>query len=118
MMNNIINLNKSFIPCEVLESFWVELRYTPVINRSVAPPYYTSLMLSSIRYLITSIYNKTKNYLSAILPKYQALFFKLCLPSVIQTPFGLGYNNAKPQKYILAKRFNELTYKTINNKCK
>ena len=118
MMNNIINLNKSFIPCEVLESFWVELRYTPVINRSVAQPYYTSLMLSSIRYLIISIYNKTKNYLSAILPKYQALFFKLCLPSVIQTPFCKNLNNVKSKKYISAKRFNYLTYKILNNKCK
>ena len=122
MMNNIINLNKSFIPCEVFESFWVELRYTPVINRSVAPPYYTSLMLSSIRYLIISIYNKTDNHLSAILPKYQALLSSLCFVPTIQTPFDKNFNyknyNIKPQKYISAKRFNELNYKTINNKCK
>ena len=117
MMNNIINLYKSFIPCEVFESFKVELRYTPTISRSVAPPYYTSLMLSSIRYLIISIYNKTKNYLSAILPKYQALFFKLCsVPGY--TPFGRNFNNVKPQKYISAKRFNYLTYIILNNKCK
>ena len=116
-MNNNINLYKSFIPCEVFESFKVELRYTPAINRGAAQPYYTSLMLSSIRHLTTSIYNQTDNYLSAILPKYQALLSSLCFIPMIQTPFGKNLN-VKPQKYISAKRFNKLTYKTINNKCK
>ena len=116
-MNNNINLNKSFIPCEVFESFKVELRYTPAINRGAAQPYYTSLMLSSIRYLIISIYNKTDNYLSAILPKYQALLSSLYSIPMIQ-PLLVRIKNVKPQKYISAKRFNYLTYKILNHSSK
>ena len=108
------NYYKYYIPCEMFESFRAELRYTPAINRSVAQPYYTSLMLSSIRHLIISIYNQTDNYLSAILPKYQALLSSLCFVPMIQTPFGKNLN-VKPQKYILAKRFNYLTYKILNH---
>ena len=116
-MNNNINLYKSFIPCEVFESFKVELRYTPAISRSVAPPYYTSLIFIEVGYLITSIYNQTDNYLSAILLKYQALLSSLCSIPMIQ-PLLVRILNVKPQKYISAKRFNELTYKILNNKCK
>tara|TARA_Y100000401_G_scaffold84914_1_gene70195 strand:- start:190 stop:627 length:438 start_codon:yes stop_codon:yes gene_type:complete len=68
-------------------------------------------------YLTTSIYNQTDNYLSVMLPKYQALLSSLCFVPMIQTPFGKNLN-VKPQKYISAKRFNKLNYKTINNKCK
>ena len=114
----IKNTIKNIIPCELSESFRAELRYTPVINRSVAQPYYTSLMSSSIRHLIISIYNKTYNYLSVILPKYQALLYSLCFVPMIQTPFDKNFDKIEPQKYILAKRFNKLNYKTINNKCK
>ena len=113
------NYYKYYIPCEMFESFRAELRYTPAINRSVAQPYYTSLMLSSIRHLIISIYNQTDNYLSAILPKYQALLSSLCFVPMIQTPFDKNFNyknyNIKPQKYISAKRFNYLTYKILNH---
>ena len=68
-------------------------------------------------YLITSIYNQTDNYLSVILPKYQALLSSLCSIPMIQ-PLLVRILNVKPQKYISAKRFNELTYKTINKKTK
>ena len=96
---------------------------TPCFKKQrLAQPLYPTIMPLSIRYLITSIYNKTDNHLSVILPKYQALLSSLCFVPVIQTPFDKNFNyknyNVKPQKYISAKRFNKLTYKILNNKCK
>ena len=90
---------------------------TPLYKRRLAQPLYPTIMPLSIRYLIISIYNKTDNHLSVILPKYQALLSSLCSFPMIQ-PLLVRILNVKPQKYISAKRFNELTYKTINNKCK
>ena len=96
---------------------------TPCFKKQrLAQPLYPIIMPLSIRYLITSIYNKTDNHLSAILLKYQALLSSLCSVPMIQTPFDKNFNyknyNVKPQKYISAKRFNKLTYKILNNKCK
>ena len=117
-MNNNINLNKSFIPCGVFDSLIGRAVATPCfIKTEVSPTFIPRIVSSSIRYLITSIYNKTDNHLSAILPKYQALLSSLCFVPMIQTPFGKNLN-VKPQKYISAKRFNKLNYKTMNNKCK
>ena len=91
---------------------------TPCFKKQrLAQPLYPTIMPLSIRYLITSIYNKTDNHLSVILPKYQALLSSLCSIPMIQ-PLLVRILNVKPQKYISAKRFNELNYKTINNKCK
>ena len=51
--------------------------------------------------------------------KYQALYSSSsCFVPCDTTPFGRELNNVKPQKYILAKRFNYLTYIILNNKCK
>ncbi len=91
---------------------------TPCFKKQrLAQPLYPTIMPLSIRYLITSIYNKTDNHLSAILLKYQALLSSLCSIPMIQ-PLLVRILNVKPQKYISAKRFNELTYKILNNKCK
>ena len=117
-MNNNINLNKSFIPCGVFDSLIGRAVATPCfIKTEVSPTFIPRIDSSSIRYLITSIYNKTDNHLSVMLPKYQALLSSLCFVPMIQTPFGKNLN-VKPQKYISAKRFNKLNYKTMNNKCK
>ena len=92
---------------------------TPCFKKQrLAQPLYPTIMPLSIRYLITSIYNKTDNHLSAILLKYQALLSSLCFVPMIQTPFDKNFYKIEPQKYISAKRFNELTYKILNNKCK
>ena len=91
---------------------------TPCLNKQrLAQPLYPTIMPLSIRYLIISIYNKTDNHLSVILLKYQALLSSLCSIPMIQ-PLLVRIVNVKPQKYISAKRFNELTYKILNNKCK
>ena len=117
-MNNNINLNKSFIPCGVFDSLIGRAVATPCfIKTEVSPTFIPRIVSSSIRYLITSIYNKTDNHLSAILLKYQALLSSLCSIPMIQ-PLLVRILNVKPQKYISAKRFNKLNYKTINNKCK
>ena len=117
IMKNYLNTYKTYIiPCEYLEKrieaslplHKAELGSTLIIPRSY---------FIEVGYLTTSIYNQTDNYLSVMLPKYQALLSSLCFVPMIQTPFGKNLN-VKPQKYISAKRFNELTYKTINNKCK
>ena len=51
--------------------------------------------------------------------KYQALYSSSsCFVPCDTTPFGRELNNVKPKKYILAKRFNYLTYIILNNKCK
>ena len=50
--------------------------------------------------------------------KYQALSSLSYCSVPGYTPFGRNFNNVKPQKYISAKRFNYLTYKILNNKCK
>jgi|TARA_B100000073_G_C23616525_1_gene526701 hypothetical protein len=116
-MKNYLNTYKTYIiPCEYLEKrieaslplHKAELGSTLIIPRSY---------FIEVGYLTTSIYNQTDNYLSAMLPKYQALLSSLCFVPMIQTPFGKNLN-VKPQKYISAKRFNKLNYKTINNKCK
>ena len=123
IMKNYYKYYKSFIPCGVFDSLIGRAVATPCfIKTEVSPTFIPRINSSSIRYLITSIYNKTDNHLSAILPKYQALLSSLCFVPMIQTPFDKNFNyknyNIKPQKYISAKRFNELTYKTINKKTK
>ena len=116
-MNYFIKLNKSFIPSGLFDGYGGAVATPCLKKQRLAQPLYPLIMSSGIRYLITSIYNKTDNHLSAILPKYQALLSSLCFVPMIQTPFGKNLN-VKPQKYISAKRFNNLNYKTINNKCK
>ena len=115
------NYYKSYIiPCEYLEKR-IEASL-PLHKAELGSTPYTSLIFIEVGYLIISIYNQTDNYLSVILPKYQALLSSLCFVPMIQTPFDKNFNyknyNIKPQKYISAKRFNKLNYKTINNKCK
>ena len=124
-MNNYLNTYKTYntlIPCEIFEKrIEVSLPLHKAELGSI--PYYTSLIFIEVGYLIISIYNQTNSFLSAILPKCVALLFSLCYIRITQTPFGSDLNykinyNVKPQKYISAKRFNKLNYKTINNKCK
>ena len=122
-MKNYLNTYKTYIPCGDSESLVGRAVATPCfIKTEVSTTFIPRIDSSSIRYLITSIYNKTDNHLSAILLKYQALLSSLCFVPMIQTPFDKNFNyknyNIKPQKYISAKRFNELTYKTINKKTK
>ena len=118
MMKNYLNTYKTYIPCGDSESLLGRAVATPCfIKTEVSPTFIPRIDSSSIRYLITSIYNKTDNHLSVMLPKYQALLSSLCFVPMIQTPFGKNLN-VKPQKYISAKRFNKLNYKTMNNKCK
>ena len=114
-LNTIINL---IYPMDCLILGGAEA--TPCFKKQrLAQPLYPTIMPLSIRYLIISIYNKTDNHLSAILLKCEALLPSLCSIRITQTPFCTDLNyNVKPKKYISAKRFNELTYKTINNKCK
>lgn len=116
-MNNNINLNKSFIPSGLFDGYGGAIATPCLKKQRLAQPLYPLIMSSGIRYLIISIYNKTDNHLSAILPKYQALLSSLCSIPMIQ-PLLVRILNVKPQKYISAKRFNKLNYKTINNKCK
>ena len=87
-------------------------------KQRLAQPLYPTIMPLSIRYLITNIYNKTDNHLSAMLLKYQALLSSLCFVPMIQTPFDKNFYEIEPQKYISANRFNKLNYKTMINKCK
>ena len=118
-MKNYLNTYKTYIiPCGDSESLIGRAVATPCfIKTEVSTTFIPRIDSSSIRYLITSIYNKTDNHLSVILPKYQALLSSLCSIPMIQ-PLLVRIKNVKPQKYISAKRFNKLTYKTINNKCK
>ena len=116
-MNNNINLNKSFIPSGLFDSYGGAVATPCLKKQRLAQPLYPTIMPLSIRYLITSIYNKTDNHLSAILLKYQALLSSLCSFPMIQ-PLLVRILNVKPQKYISAKRFNYLTYIILNNKCK
>lgn len=118
IMKNYYKYYKSFIPCGVFDSLIGRAVAPPCfIKTEVSPTFIPRIVSSSIRYLITSIYNKTDNHLSAILLKYQALLSSLCSIPMIQ-PLLVRILNVKPQKYISAKRFNELTYKTINKKTK
>ena len=117
-MKNYLNTYKTYIiPCEYLEKKRIEaslpLHKAELGSTLIIPRSY----FIEVGYLTTSIYNQTDNYLSVMLPKYQALLSSLCFVPMIQTPFGKNLN-VKPQKYISAKRFNKLNYKTINNKCK
>jgi len=117
-MKNYLNTYKTYntlIPCEIFEKR-IEASL-PLHKAELGSTPYTSLIFIEVGYLTTSIYNQTDNYLSVILPKYQALLSSLCFVPMIQTPFGKNLN-VKPQKYISAKRFNKLNYKTMNNKCK
>ena len=115
-MKNYLNTYKTYIiPCEYLEKR-IEASL-PLHKAELGSTPYTSLIFIEVGYLITSIYNQTDNYLSAILLKYQALLSSLCSIPMIQ-PLLVRILNVKPQKYISAKRFNELTYKILNNKCK
>ena len=121
-MKNYLNTYKTYItPCNL----WRDL------DRAILPLHHVELgsilitprLFCRVGYLIISIYNQTNSFLSAILPKCVALLFSLCYIRITQTPFGSDLNykinyNVKPQKYISAKRFNKLNYKTINNKCK
>ena len=120
-MKNYLNTYKTYktyiIPCEYLEKKRIEASLPLHKAELGSIPYYTSLIFIEVGYLITSIYNQTDNYLSAILLKYQALLSSLCSIPMIQ-PLLVRILNVKPQKYISAKRFNELTYKILNNKCK
>ena len=50
--------------------------------------------------------------------KYQALYSSSSCSIPMIQPLLVRIKNVKPQKYILAKRFNQLTYKILNNKCK
>ena len=122
IMKNYLNTYKSYITsCNLWR----------VLDRAILPLHQVELGSIPITprlfyregYLIISIYNQTNSFLSAILPKCVALLFSLCYIRITQTPFGSDLNykinyNVKPQKYISAKRFNKLNYKTINNKCK
>ena len=110
-----INLYKSYIPSGLFDGYGRAIATPCLKKQRLAQPLYPLIMSSGIWYLIISIYNKTDNHLSVILPKYQALFFKLYSIPMIQ-PLLVRILNVKPQKYISAKRFNELTYKTINKK--
>ena len=122
IMKNYLNTYKTYITsCNL----WRDL------DRAILPLHHVELgsilitprLFCRVGYLIISIYNQMNSFLSAILPKCVALLFSLCYIRITQTPFGSDLNykinyNVKPQKYISAKRFNKLNYKTINNKCK
>ena len=116
-MKNYYKSYKSFIPHGLFDGYGGAVATPCLKKQRLALPLYPIIMSSGIRYLITSIYNKTDNHLSAILLKYQALLSSLCFVPMIQTPFGKNLN-VKPQKYISAKRFNKLNYKTMNKKTK
>ena len=116
-MKNYYKSYKTFIPHGLFDGYGGAVATPCLKKQRLALPLYPIIMSSGIWYLITSIYNKTDNHLSAILPKYQALLSSLCFVPMIQTPFGKNLN-VKPQKYISAKRFNELNYKTMNKKTK
>ena len=116
-MKNYYKSYKSFIPHGLFDGYGGAVATPCLKKQRLALPLYPIIMSSGFRYLITSIYNKTDNHLSAILLKYQALLSSLCFVPMIQTPFGKNLN-VKPQKYISAKRFNKLNYKTMNKKTK
>ena len=116
-VNYFIKLNKSFIPSGLFDSYGGAVATPCLKKQRLAQPLYPLIMSSSIRYLIISIYNKTDNHLSVILPKYQALLSSLCSIPMIQ-PLLVRILNVKPQKYISAKRFNYLTYIILRNKNK
>ena len=114
-MNNYLNTYKTYntlIPCEIFEKR-IEASL-PLHKAELGSTPYTSLIFIEVGYLITSIYNQTDNYLSVILPKYQALLSSLCSIPMIQ-PLLVRILNVKPQKYISAKRFNELIYQILNH---
>ena len=113
------NYYKTYIPHGLFDGQGRAVATPCLKKQRLALPLYPIIMSSGIRYLITSIYNKTDNHLSAILLKCEALLPSLCSIRITQTPFCTDLNyNVKPKKYISAKRFNELTYKTINKKTK
>ena len=116
-MKNYYKSYKSFIPHGLFDGYGGAVATPCLKKQRLALPLYPIIMSSGIRYLITSIYNKTDNHLSAILPKYQALLSSLCSIPMIQ-PLLVRILNVKPQKYISAKRFNKLNYKTMNKKTK
>ena len=81
-------------------------------------PNYTSFRAESGYLLYAFIINGRSFFNQGIL-KYQALSSSSsCFVPMIQTPFCQNFYNVEPKKYILAKRFNQLTYKILNNKCK
>ena len=118
IMKNYYKSYKTFIPHGLFDGYGGAVATPCLKKQRLALPLYPIIMSSGIRYLIISIYNKTDNHLSVILPKYQALLSSLCFVPMIQTPFDKNFYKIEPQKYISAKRFNKLNYKTINNKCK
>ena len=116
-MKNYYKSYKSFIPHGLFDGYGGAVATPCLKKQRLALPLYPIIMSSGFRYLITSIYNQTDNYLSVILPKYQALLSSLCSIPMIQ-PLLVRILNVKPQKYISAKRFNKLNYKTMNKKTK
>ena len=116
-MKNYYKSYKSFIPHGLFDGYGGAVATPCLKKQRLALPLYPIIMSSGIWYPIISIYNKTDNHLSAILPKYQALLSSLCSIPMIQ-PLLVRILNVKPQKYISAKRFNKLNYKTMNKKTK
>ena len=118
MNKNYLKTYKSFIPSGLFDGYGGAIATPCLKKQRLAQPLYPLIMSSGIWYLITSIYNKTDNHLSAILPKYQALLSSLCFVPMIQTPFDKNFYKIEPQKYISAKRFNYLNYIIMNKKTK
>ena len=110
----IKNLYKSYIPHGLFDGYGGAVATPCLKKQRLALPLYPIIMSSGIWYLIISIYNKTDNHLSAILLKYQALLSSLWSIPMIQ-PLLVRILNVKPQKYISAKRFNELIYQILNH---
>ena len=104
-----------------LEKCWQKDRAVPPLQKVELGfyPNYTSFRAESGYLLYVFIINE-RFFFNQDRLKYQALsLISSCFVPTIHSPFDRNLNyNVKPQKYILAKRFNELTYKTINNKCK
>ncbi len=120
-VNYIINLNKSYIPCGDSESLLGRASLFPHLKKwRLALPLYLVSIRQVLGILLSVFIIRRITICRQYCPSIKHCYFRYALPSMIQnSPFGLGCNkNVKPQKYILAKRFNELTYKILNNKCK
>ena len=77
------------------------------------------LASAEIGYLLYAFIINGRSFFNQGKLKYQALSSSSsCFVPMIQTPFCQNFYNVEPKKYILAKRFNQLTYKILNNKCK
>ena len=122
-MKNYLNTyktNKTYIPCGDLESFLGRDSLFPHLKKwRLALPLYLVSIRQVLGILLSVFIIRRITICQQYCSSIKHCYFRYAFPSMIQnSPFGLGCKNVKPQKYISAKRFNELNYKTINNKCK